>query len=87
MTVALQIRDVPEKVRDVIAARAAQQGQSMQAYLLRVVEREARLARNALMFERTAEHRVSIPDELSPERIIRLGRDGGFGADRLRDLG
>jgi hypothetical protein len=84
MGVALQIRDVPEEVRDVIAARAAQLGQSVQAFLLSLVEREARLARNAQMFERTAPHRVRIPDELSPERIIREGRDAGFDIDRDR---
>ena len=32
ITIALQIRDVPEEVRDVFADQAAQRGQSMQAY-------------------------------------------------------
>jgi hypothetical protein len=82
MAVALQIRDVPEEVRDVIAERASKLGQSMQAFLLNLIEREARLARNAEMFERTAAHRVVIPEELSPERIIREGREGGFEIDR-----
>ena len=33
MSIALQIKDVREEVRDAIAARAAARGQSMQAYL------------------------------------------------------
>ena len=44
--VALQIRDVPEQVRDLLAARARAQGQSLQSYLLAVVEREAGFVRN-----------------------------------------
>lgn len=44
--VALQIRDVPTSVRDALAARARAQGQSLQAYLLDVVRREAGFARN-----------------------------------------
>ncbi|PZF81110.1 FitA-like ribbon-helix-helix domain-containing protein [Jiangella anatolica] len=82
MTVALQIRDVPDEVRDIIAQRAASRGQSMQAYLLDVLRREARLARNAVVFESTAAHRQVLPEELSPERIVREGRDGGLEVDR-----
>ncbi len=44
--VALQIRDVPDDVRDVLAARARAQGQSLQAFLLDLVRREAGFARN-----------------------------------------
>jgi plasmid stability protein len=82
MVVALQIRDVPEDVRDAIAQRAARQGQSVQAYLLDLVQREARMLRNAAAFERTAGSRIVIPDGLTPEQIIREGRDGGFVVDR-----
>lgn len=82
MTVALQIRNVPDEVRDALIERAAQLNQSMQAFLLDVVQREARLAHNAQMFDRTASHRTVIPDEFSPERIIREGRDAGFDVDR-----
>ena len=82
MAVALQIRDVPDEVRDVIAQRASQRGQSMQAYLLDLLQREVRLAVNAETFEKTTGVRVLIPDELSPERIVREGRDTGFQVDR-----
>lgn len=85
MSVALQIRDVPDDVRDAIAERAARTGQSVQAYLLDLLRREARLVRNAEAFERTATHRVTIPDDLSPEQIVREGRDRGFEADRPSD--
>lgn len=44
--VALQIRDVPDDVRDALARNAARRGQSLQAYLLEVVTRDARFARN-----------------------------------------
>lgn len=45
--VALQIRDVPDDVRDALAERARQAGQSLQGFLLDVVVREASFARNA----------------------------------------
>ena len=81
MAVALQIRNVPDEVRDALVERASQLGQSMQAFLLDLIQREARLARNASMFERTASNRTLIPDAYSPEWIIREGRDAGFDVD------
>lgn len=44
--VALQIRDVPEEIRDALAERARARGQSLQTFLLNLVEAEARRARN-----------------------------------------
>ncbi len=41
MPIQLTIRDVPEKVRDELAARAALQGKSMQEYLRAELERLA----------------------------------------------
>ncbi len=41
MTVNLLIRDVPDDVRDAIAARARAQGRSMQAYLYELVRDDA----------------------------------------------
>jgi plasmid stability protein len=83
MPVAMQIRDVPEDVRDVLAERAAERGQSVQAYLLEIVMREAKLLRNGRAFERTTARRVSIPPDLDAETIIREGRDAGFEVDRV----
>ncbi len=44
--VALQIRDVSDEVRDTLAERARERGQSLQAFLLGLVEAEARRAGN-----------------------------------------
>ncbi|MDA0789106.1 MAG: hypothetical protein O2780_06565 [Proteobacteria bacterium] len=41
MTVQITIRDVPEKVRDELASRAASQGRSMQEFLRLELERMA----------------------------------------------
>lgn len=82
MNLALQIRDVPEEIRDLLAKQAAAKGQSMQAFLLDMVHREAQLAINVEMFERTRDIRFPIPPELDPVAIIREGRDGGFEIDR-----
>ncbi|WP_181188394.1 FitA-like ribbon-helix-helix domain-containing protein [Actinopolyspora mortivallis] len=45
------VRNVPEEVRDVLAEAAQRSGQSLQSYLLRVFEREARFARNVELTE------------------------------------
>ncbi|MFG1949706.1 hypothetical protein [Micromonospora sp. NPDC048830] len=52
--VALQIRDVPEEVRDALAAEAKARGQSLQAYLLELVETQARRLRNTAILDRFA---------------------------------
>jgi hypothetical protein len=85
MTVALQIRDVPDDVRDLLAKQARNRGQSMQAYLLDVVTREARLGAKADLFWGTAHLRVPIPADLDPVAIIREGRERGFDLDRDDD--
>ena len=41
MSVQITIRDVPEKIRDELAARAASQGKSMQEFLRAALERLA----------------------------------------------
>lgn len=46
MSVALQIRDVPEDVRDALAELARKRGQSMQGFLLALVTQESRFAKN-----------------------------------------
>ncbi len=46
MTVNLLIRDVPEAVRDTLAARANARHQSMQAYMRDLVTAEARRSKN-----------------------------------------
>lgn len=50
--VALQIRDVPDEVRDILAERARQLGQSLQGYLLDLVRSEAERAGNIALLQR-----------------------------------
>ena len=50
--VALQIRDVPDDVRDALVAQARQPGQSLQAYLLDLVRQQAQRANNAVLLGR-----------------------------------
>jgi len=83
MTVALQIRDVPDDIRDLLAEQARTRGQSMQAYLLALVTREARLGAKADMFFQTSDIRIDLERSgFDPVAIIREGRDGGFEVDR-----
>lgn len=82
MSVAIQIRDVPTDVRDALAGAASRKGQSMQAFLLDVLEREAGFSRNMEILDALEPLRRPIPPELSPETIIREGRDRGFEFER-----
>ncbi|WP_043235419.1 hypothetical protein [Streptomyces violaceusniger] len=50
--VALQIRDVPDEVRAILAERARQLGQSLQGYLLDLVKNEAERAGNVALLQR-----------------------------------
>ncbi len=50
--VALQIRDVPADIRLVLADQAAARGQSLQAFLLRVITDEARRSSNLALLGR-----------------------------------
>lgn len=80
MSVALQIRDVPDEVRDTLTEEARRRGQSVQAYLLELVQREARVLHNADIFDRTRHLRVEL--DTDPVDVVREGRDGGFHVDR-----
>ncbi len=68
--VALQIRDVPDEVRDALAEQARARGQSLQAYLLELVETQARRMRNAALLDRFAgrsDGARSLPGETANE--------------------
>lgn len=52
--VAIQIRDVPDDVRNALAQQAEAGGQSLQRYLLGVLTSQARRARNLDALERFA---------------------------------
>jgi hypothetical protein len=75
MSVALQIKDVREEVRDAIAARASARGQSMQVYLREILEREYRAERNARLFDRLVSHRSLTLDASEIVEYIRAGRE------------
>lgn len=78
MPVAIQIKDVPEEVRDALAARAAARGQSTQAYLRALLEREFRAARNSQLLASMAGHRSL---DMSVEEVVAEIRRGREGAD------
>jgi hypothetical protein len=81
--VALQIRDVPEDVRDTLAARARENGQSLQGFLLSLVMREASFAKNLDLLKEieswpgegssTAEDVMAARDAARAERDAALG--------------
>lgn len=50
MTV-MTVRNVPDDVRELLVHAAGRNGQSLQSYLLSVLEREARFSRNAEIAE------------------------------------
>lgn len=50
--VAIQVRDVPEVVRDVLAAQALTRGQSLQSYLLHLLSAQAAREANPAALER-----------------------------------
>lgn len=53
----LQIRDIPDDVRDVLAQRAKDRGQSLNSYLRDVVLREASFANNQALINRVVASR------------------------------
>lgn len=60
------IRDVPDEVRDALAREARERGQSLQSYLLNVLNRQAAFSRNRRLLD-------------GIERDLAAG--GGAGAD------
>jgi plasmid stability protein len=80
----LQIRDVPEEARRVLKSRAASRGQSLNAYMLEVIEREVArptvadvLERAARRAERATGSALDVIDEARVEREEQLIRRGG----------
>ncbi len=77
--VSIQVRDVPEQVRDTLAKAAKSRGQSMQAYLLALLEEDARRAGNVMLLRQVRETGggyLAGPGETAGELdAIRAGRD------------
>lgn len=79
--VALQIRDVPEDVRDILTARARENGQSLQGLLLSLVMREAAFSRNLDLLKEIESWPggadATAEDILAARDAARSGRDSG----------
>ena len=76
MSVQITIRDVPDAVRDELAARAALQGKSMQEYLRAELERLAARPPVEKVLERIRERKGTAGTRLFPEEIL-AHRDAG----------
>jgi len=81
--VALQIREVPEELRDRLSELARQRGQSLQAYLFDVLSDEARRQDNLVVLDRFS--KGSYGTRLSPADV-RDALDTGR-AERDTELG
>ena len=76
MTIQITIRDVPEKVRDELAARAALQGKSMQEYLRSELERLASRPSMDAWLERVRKRKRASQSRVSVAHILKA-RDAG----------
>lgn len=83
--VALQIRDVPEELRDRLSELAGQRGQSLQAYLFDVISDEAGRADNLAVLDRFAHgvygSRLSAGDVSEALDASRAERDADLGVN------
>jgi plasmid stability protein len=66
----ITIRDVPQETRDILAARAAANGQSLQEYLLREFNSIAALPTVDELLERAAARSKALGTRLSAEQIL-----------------
>lgn len=74
MAVNITIRDVPEKVRDELAARAASQGRSMQEFLQVALERLATRPTAEAWLQQVRTRKRATQTKISAEQILK-GRD------------
>ncbi len=71
MAIQITIRDVPEKVRDELAARAALQGKSMQEYLRTELERMAARPSVDAWLERVRKRKRASQTRISAGEILK----------------
>jgi plasmid stability protein len=76
MTIQITIRDVPEKVRDELAARAALQGKSMQEYLRAELERMAARPSVDAWLERVRKRKRASQTRISTADILKARDEG-----------
>jgi hypothetical protein len=84
--VAIQVRDVPDDVRDALAAEAESRGQSLQLFLSEVLAREAASARNLAWLREQRATPQSPPPAASTRDVIREAweeRDARIGKTRV----
>jgi antitoxin FitA len=86
--VALQIRHVPDEVRQSLVDQAVAQGQSLQSYLLTLVTREARRPANLALLESFRDRRdgsrlstAQVIEALDQTRAEREARAGEIASD------
>jgi antitoxin FitA len=70
MAIQITIRDVPEKVRDELAARAALQGKSMQEYLRSELERMAARPSVGAWLEQVRKRKRASKTQVSSKQIL-----------------
>ncbi|WP_046470513.1 FitA-like ribbon-helix-helix domain-containing protein [Allosalinactinospora lopnorensis] len=74
---AIQVKDVPDEVREALTAAARRTGQSLQSYVLSILEREARFVRNSEIVDQ-----CPLPGaELSMAEIVAAVRQARDGSD------
>jgi plasmid stability protein len=71
MAVQITIRNVPQPVKDDLAARAAREGKSMQEYLLGELERLTRRPSPAEWLASLRARKAAAPTRVSPQEILR----------------
>ena len=71
MSVQITIRDVPEKVRDELAARAAAQGRSMQEFLRAALERLASRPTVDAWLQQVRRRKRATQSSITSEQILK----------------
>jgi antitoxin FitA len=75
----ITVRDVPQHVRDALAAKAAGRGQSMQQYLLGELIRLSHQRTNREIIERAQERARRLGISVTTEQILRARDEGRAG--------
>jgi len=70
MAIQITVRNVPTAVRDELAARAAQQGKSMQEYLREELQRMAARPQVEQVLARMRERKMATGTQLTPASIV-----------------
>jgi antitoxin FitA len=76
MAKSITIRDVPDEVRDELAARAARSGRSLQAYLRSELIDLAERPDHTVLVDRIRERKRLTGSQLSARKILGHGKAG-----------